>query len=119
MRLKSGIWVRAYLRACAAAGAPAVVVRRGDDDAGAIFIKIARLDGTARLFGPAPAGFEPEDGDGDRRWMPVIDGEGASDAAVDAYLVRQVAFDSDAWVLEVEDRAGRHFLEAWLASPAP
>ena len=38
MRLKSEIWVKAYLRRCTVNGAMAVVVRHGDDDAGAIFI---------------------------------------------------------------------------------
>jgi hypothetical protein len=54
MRLKSGIWVQAYIRRCAIEGAYAVVRRRGADEAGAVFVKIDRLDGTADLFGPAP-----------------------------------------------------------------
>ena len=58
MRLKSEIWVKAYLRRCQHEGATAVLVRRGDTDAGAIYIKVSRLDGTAALFGPAPAGLE-------------------------------------------------------------
>lgn len=53
MRLKSELWIHAYLRACAAADCPAFVVRHGDNDAGAPFIKINHLDGTASLYGPA------------------------------------------------------------------
>ncbi len=113
MRLKSEIWVRAYLRACAVAGAVAVVARHGDDDAGAIFIKINRLDGTARLFGPAPAGIEM--GVHDRQWIPHLDASGTREAEVDAHLERQVKFDPDLWVIEVEDREGRHLLDGWLA----
>ena len=56
MRLKSEIWVRAYLRRCQTQNVPAVVVRRGDEAAGAIFICVDRLDGTVSLYGPAPAG---------------------------------------------------------------
>ena len=48
MRLKAEIWIKAYIRRCAAAGAAAVVVRHGDDDAGAIFIRVSRLDGTTQ-----------------------------------------------------------------------
>ncbi len=113
MRLKAEIWAKAYLRSCAAAGVMAVVVRHGDDDAGAIFIKVNRLDGTARLFGPAPAGFDT--GQLERQWVPHLDGPETSEADIDAYLARQLDFDSDLWILELEDRQGRHFLDPWLA----
>ena len=52
MRLKSAIWVAAYVRRCHVEGAFAAVRRRGAEDAGAIFIKLNRLNGTAELFGP-------------------------------------------------------------------
>jgi hypothetical protein len=115
MRLKAEIWVKAYLRTCANRGSPAVVVRHGDNDAGAIFIKICRLDGTARLFGPAPAGFE--EGQYERQWVAHLDKPGTREADVDSYLARQHEFDPDLWVIEVEDRQGRHFLEPWMATP--
>ena len=54
MRLKSAIWVAAYVRRCNVEGAFAAVRRRGAEEAGAIFIKLNRLDGTAELFAPAP-----------------------------------------------------------------
>ena len=53
MRLKSELWVKAYIRRCRIEGADALLMRRGDADAGAIYIKVSRLDGTALLFGPA------------------------------------------------------------------
>lgn len=113
MRLKSEIWVKAYCRTCASQGAPAMVVRHGDDDAGAIFIKVARLDGTAALYGPAPAGLEPDSGD--RSWVPHVDSPRTSDGDVEAYLARQIEYDPDIWIVEVEDREGRSFLGDWLA----
>jgi hypothetical protein len=30
---------------------------------------------------------------------------------VEARLGRELGFDSDLWIVEVEDRAGRHFLD--------
>ena len=54
MRVKTGIWVAAYVRRAHLEGAFAAVRRRGADEAGAVFIKITRLDGTADVFGPAP-----------------------------------------------------------------
>lgn len=113
MRLKSELWVKAYIRRCQTEGAAAVLVRRGDADAGAIYIKVSGLDGTAQLFGPAPAGMEGAREE--RRWQPCLTREPAPEAEAEAYLRRQIEFDSDIWIVEVEDGAGRHFLEDWLA----
>ena len=33
----------------------------------------------------------------------------------EAYLARQIKFDSDIWIIEVEDRAGRNFLDTVVA----
>lgn len=85
-----------------------VVVRRGDTEAGAIFISIDRLDGTVCLYGPAPAGLEGSDTD--RRWVRCLEGRAATPQEVSIYLARQIEFDPDLWVIEVEDKAGRHFL---------
>ena len=49
MRLKSSIWVAAYLRRCQTVGAFGAVRRRGAEEAGAVFVKIATLDGNAML----------------------------------------------------------------------
>jgi hypothetical protein len=113
MRLKSSIWVKAYVRRCQVAGVAAYVVRHGDDDAGAIFIRINRLDGSSDLFGPAPAGLS--DLDVDRQWMHRGKDGPLSDADTDNILEREIRFDSDLWVIEVEDREGRHFLDSSIA----
>lgn len=112
MRLRSEIWVKAFIRRCAVEGAAAVVVRHGDNDAGAIFIKVSRLDGTCRVFGPAPAGLD--DTATDRRWTVRLGGCDKPDRDADAYLAREADFDPDLWIVELEDRAGRHFLDDWL-----
>lgn len=113
MRLRAGIWVKAYIRRCQSAGVPAVVVRHGDDDAGAIFIRVNRLDGTSEVFGPAPAGWD--EADRDRQWVAVMGARRVSDEDADAYLSREADFDSDLWIVEIEARDGRHFLDDWLA----
>jgi hypothetical protein len=114
MRLKTEIWVKAYLRRCQVEGAAAVLVQRGDSDAGAIHIKVSRLDGTAALFGPAPAGLD--EASEERRWQRCLEPEPVGEEAADAYLARQIEFDPDLWIVSVEDRQGRHFLDDWLAS---
>jgi len=109
MRIKSEIWVRAYLRRCQAQGVPVVIVRRGDEAAGAIFICIDRLDGTVFLYGPAPAGLTGTESE--RRWVSCFGAEAVSLAEVQGYLTRQMDFDPDLWIIEVEDKGGRHFLD--------
>jgi hypothetical protein len=108
MRIKSELWVKAYLRRCQAEGASAVVVRRGDESAGAIYICINRLDRTLTLYGPAPAGLEG--GETERRWVRCLAAKVIREQAAAAYLTRQIEFDSDIWIVEVEDKVGRHFL---------
>jgi hypothetical protein len=109
MRITSEIWVGAYLRRCQAEFVQAVVVRRGDAAAGAIFISVDLLDGTVCLYGPAPAGLAG--GDAERHWVRCLKGAAAASEEVRAFLARQRDFDSDLWILEVEDRAGRHLLD--------
>lgn len=111
MRLKSEIWVKAYLRRTAGAGAPGVVVHRGDEDAGQILVKVARLDGTADLYAPAPAGLVRDDGD--RLWT-LIKGPSAAEADVDEAIRRERRLDPDCWVVEIEERNGRSHLDGWL-----
>jgi hypothetical protein len=111
MRLKSGIWVSAYLRRCNSAGAFAAVRRRGAEEAGAIFIKLNRLDGTAEIYGPAPQTAFEDSHPADRAFSPGLPVQPAPEADAEAYLARQIRFDPDVWILEVEDRAGRHFLD--------
>jgi hypothetical protein len=111
MRLKSGIWVAAYLRRCQIEGAAAVLRRRGAEDAGAIFIKVSRLNGLADLYGPAPQSAFDEARPSERAFSPALGGEARGEADVEAYLAKQIRFDPDLWIVEVEDRSGRHFLD--------
>jgi hypothetical protein len=106
MRIASEIWVMAYLRRCAGAGAAAVLERRGDAQRGAIFIRLSRLDGTAALLAPAVAAGKGAEAE--RRWQ--MSHALLPEAEVDAVLARQIGFDPDAWIVAVEDREGRHFL---------
>lgn len=108
-RLRSDFWVSAYIRRCEVAGASAVLRRRGSAEAGAIFIRLDCLDGTTRLFGPAPQSQMGE-GDDDRRFSEIPLTENTP-LASEEKLRREMKFDQDLWVVEVEDRAGRHFLD--------
>jgi len=111
MRLKSALWVASYLRRCQVEGAFAVVRRRGAEEAGAVFVRISRLDGTSDLFGPAPQSAVATGHGADRTFAASLAEQRASDAAVEAYLAREIKFDPDVWIVEVEEPAGRNFLD--------
>lgn len=109
MRIRSDFWVAAYLRRCATAGVTAVLRRRGAAEAGAIFVKVDRLDGSAALYGPAPQSEAQPYG---RRFDRVHAPDWIEAARAEERLRREIAFDVDLWIIEVEDRLGRNFLDS-------
>ena len=110
MRLRSDIWVSAFLRRAEIEGAFAVLRKRGAAEAGAIFIRLDRLDGTGALYGPAPQS-EFEADDATRRFRRMHDAEWTDALAIDDRLAREMKFDPDIWIVDLEDRQGRHFLD--------
>ncbi|GBF57539.1 hypothetical protein PbB2_01206 [Candidatus Phycosocius bacilliformis] len=103
--LKSEIWVKALLRTAQAHGAAGHVVRRGHGEAGAVLVKVARLDGTARLLVPA------RDGAGTRLFLDLTGKTaGPDEMSIDAYLAKRASQDDDIWIIEIEDKDGRSFI---------
>jgi hypothetical protein len=112
MRLRSDIWVAAYLRRCAVEGASAVLIRRGAPEAGAIFVKVDRLNGEAALYGPAPQTLAFDLAPGvDRVFTRLHKTEWIASAEAERRLEREIGFDPDLWIVAVEDRDGRNWLE--------
>ena len=109
MRLKSAIWVAAYLRRCQTEGIFGAVRRRGAEEAGAVFVKVATLDGNAMLYAPAPQTVYVESRPVERLFAPTSR-EPVPEASVEEHLAKEIRFDPDVWIVETEDRAGRHFL---------
>lgn len=103
MRLTAEFWVQAYLARLRIYEIPAFVVAHGDDTAGAVLVKLNTLDGQAKVF---ERSFDLMTGE--RRWVVLAEGD---EADVDVALAKQRSFDTDAWVIEVEDRQGRHLLD--------
>ncbi len=119
MRLKTELWVKAYIRQRQVVGAFAAIVAHGHDSAGAVLIKICRLDGTAQLYGPAPMSLADDGvGDGGRSFARLHDADWIGERDADAIVARQRSYDEDAWVVEVEDRRGAHGLDGLIATPA-
>jgi hypothetical protein len=110
MRLRSDLWVSAYLRRCGVEGVTAVLRLRGAAEAGAIFVKVDRLDGSATLYGAAPSMVEPPPGV-DRLFARQHEAEALPIPDIETRLTRQRRFDPDIWIVEVEDRQGRSFLD--------
>jgi hypothetical protein len=103
VRLASGVWVSAYLTRLRLADIPAFVVARGDETAGAVLVKLNTLDGNAKAF---QRSFDMMTGE--RTWMVLAEG---IEQDVDVSVAKQRSFDSDLWVIEVEDRQGRTLLD--------
>ncbi|HST92293.1 MAG TPA: DUF1491 family protein [Brevundimonas sp.] len=108
MLLSSDLWVSALIRRAELGGAFATVVRRGDQRAGTVIVKV--FDSStrrARLYSEAFGA------DGERLWMQPVESEQESE--LDAYVQRQSGYDPDLWVVEIEDRQGRHFITETVA----
>ncbi|MWB76464.1 DUF1491 family protein [Pseudooceanicola sp. 216_PA32_1] len=103
MRLITSIWVSAYLTRLRQENIPAYVIAHGDDTAGAVLVKVSTLDGKAASYTRA---FDP--GTGQRGWTSLVSGP---ESEVDAAIHRQRGYDPDLWVIEIEERTGRHLLD--------
>ncbi|MDP5365655.1 MAG: DUF1491 family protein [Paracoccaceae bacterium] len=101
--MTASFWVSAYLARLRLADIAAFVVAHGDDSAGAVLVKLNTLDGRAVAF---QRSFDLMSGA--RAWVVLAEGD---EAEVDDALRRQRARDRDLWVIEVEDRQGRHLLD--------
>lgn len=103
-RLKAGIFVRALIRRVQVAGASAFILRSGAEEAGAIIIKVARLDGTVLVLNQA------RDAKGELVWQQALGGW-SDEARAQSWCDKQVKFDPDLWIVEIEDREGRAFVD--------
>ncbi|HEV7308250.1 DUF1491 family protein [Ensifer sp.] len=100
MRLKSHIFVSSLLRRAFALGGYAAVLRKGAEDAGAIFIRQRTRLGTETLFAPAPQNFFDDEVDLGRKFeVRLRDSEAER---VDAALASEIRFDPDCWIVEIE-----------------
>ncbi|MBB4084042.1 hypothetical protein GGR12_002930 [Brevundimonas lenta] len=98
----------ALIRRAEIGGAFATVARRGDARAGTVIVKVFDTSNRrARLYSEA---FGT---DGERLWMQPIESEFESE--LDEYLQRQVKYDPDLWIVEIEDREARHFITEKVA----
>src|ERR1044072_3080857 len=110
MRLKSSIWVAAYLRRCQTEGVFGAVRKRGAEEAGAVFVKGGLLDGNAMLYAPARQTVYDESRRAELLFVSASP-QPVAEQSVEERLAKELRFDPDVWIVETEDRAGRHFLD--------
>ncbi len=102
-RLRSDLIVAACIRAAVAAARPAVVLRKGDPDSGAILVKTLARDGAATLYGQASAYDQAPEHAGDPAWRRLTGPGPAPETEIDARIAREASIDPDIWVVEVMD----------------
>ena len=108
MLLSSDLWVSALIRRAEIGGASATVVRKGDQRAGTVIVKAySTRSRQARLY------TEAFGADGERLWIQPVTSEFENE--LDAYIQRQIGYDPDIWIVEIEDRDGRHFITETVA----
>jgi len=105
-RLKTRLWVQAALRRCLMENIAAVVAARGDDNAGAVLVKLNRGAAGCEVF------CQVRDAAGNPAWLCATGVQPVPEDRADSYVARARDVDCDLWVIEVDDRAGRlPFLE--------
>ena len=102
-RLTSSFWVQAYIKKLNLLGVPAFVVSHGDDTAGAIIVKVNKLNGDAVLF---ERSFSLDKNL--NQWSKFESGD---EKELDELLSRQLSRDRDLWIVEIESREGEPFLD--------
>ncbi len=113
MRLSSEFFISATIRRAELGGAFAALRRRGGAQSGAIFVVVDRLDGTCTLYGPAPQSLY-EGGDSERAFTRLHNKDAVTREMVETRLDKEIRFDPDIWILEIEARDGQSFLDRIL-----
>lgn len=107
-RLRTDFWVSALKRRAEAAGAFLAIAKRGAEEAGVVFVLVDRRDGRFDLYGPAPQSFF-DDTPTDRIFSRIAHDVGEDVAR--ARMANEMNFDPDLWLVDIEDKEGRPFLE--------
>ena len=100
-RLKTSLVIQAAVRLCALRAVPIAVTRRGDEDAGAILLKLNRRDLGFSVLA------QTRSKNGESAWIRATGEALVDEQTADAYIARQIQRDPDLWVVEIEDREGR------------
>ncbi len=116
MRLRTDIWVSALIRQAENAGALVTVVEKGAIEAGVVFLIVDGVDGTGDLYGPAPQSIFDTDRPMDRVFIQLAARSPLPD--LETRLSSERRFDPDLWIVEIQDRQRRPFVNLADETPA-
>lgn len=102
MRVTTDLFVSALLRRVFGAGGFGAVLRKGSEEAGAVFIVMRGRSGDATLYGPSPQSDYDDTRPDDRRFSLLLQG---TDAQIESRMAREERFDPDLWLVEIEPGA--------------
>lgn len=94
-RLPAALEVSGLVRRTQAAGGFAMVLHKGEPDAGTILVVAVDRAGLGTLYERMP------DPAGPRRWTAVRTQQADSRSEFDAYLDRRAKLDRDVWIVEL------------------
>lgn len=97
-RLKTYLWVQIQQWQCKRHNLALYVTSKGDPNAGAVILKLNLMDGRCRVY------TQIRDAEGRSAWQSrSADAEPIVEADADGYIAKQLDFDPDLWVIEIED----------------
>ena len=100
MRVTTELFVSAVVRRAFASGGFAAVARRGSAEAGAVMVTLRDRLGGMRLFGPAAQASYGQARPDERIFTQIMQSDDAEEVA--GKIEREVKFDPDLWVLDLE-----------------
>ena len=96
-QLPSHLLIDAVLSPLNARGIFYYIQQKGDQNTGAILLKLNGLLGDCRLL------IQQRNLDGDLVWVDALRKEFIEESAADSYITRSISNDPDLWVIEIED----------------
>ena len=103
-RLPAHLEVSGLLRSVQAAGGFAMVLHKGEREAGTIVVVCTENGANRRIFERMPSP------DGDREWTLVQTEDIENKAGFDEYLTRRTRQDPDLWIIELDIADGERFI---------
>ena len=107
IELKSEILINAGIRAAERNFTNAYVTKRGDTEAGAIFVKIDTLDGYAKLF-TRNLKYDLINENDEVEFVNLYPEKKIQNVVIDKRISKEMEIDSDCWIVEIEDKEGRN-----------